>query len=490
MAINTRLIDLISEAGSPRIVVVGDIILDSYIQGDANRISPEAPIQVLDVNEERNALGGAANVAANLKNLGARVEMGGVLGEDHNGAVLQAIFASMGIGTSSVVSDPGRPTTHKTRVLAHNQQLVRIDREVRENLSVELEERLIEALTPLLEEADAVVLSDYAKGVLSGRTIQIIVECAGEKVLVDPKGRDFNRYKGCRLITPNRREAEEATGVLLRDKDNLRRAAEILFERVGVREVVITLGGDGIFYSNGPGDHCIIPAESRSVYDVTGAGDTVISLLAFGHAAGIGLDDAVRIANAGAGIVVGKLGVAAPNRNELIDFFSSGTTRYMDKILTRSRASETAKEIRMRGDRLVFTNGCFDLVHAGHVSFFRAAKKMGDYLMVGVNSDDSVRRNKGPKRPILSLDERMEMLASLQVVDYVVAFSEDTPLELIKEVTPQVLIKGEDWKEKGVVGREWVEEQGGEVALVPLRRGYSTTSLIERILERYGKGDA
>jgi D-beta-D-heptose 7-phosphate kinase/D-beta-D-heptose 1-phosphate adenosyltransferase len=482
---NTRLIDLIARTGTPRITVVGDIILDSYIQGRTNRISPEAPIQVLEVQAERDALGGAANVAANLKNLGARVDLCGVVGGDRLGELLLKKLEDLDIGASGVLVDKTRPTVNKTRVVAQNQQLVRIDREVRASLAPEMADRLLDVTHPLIDQSSVVVLSDYAKGVLSPITLRSIIEKSSAPVLVDPKSRDLKRYQGCRLITPNRKEAEEATGLELKGPSDLRRAAAILFEKLGVQEVVITLGADGIYYATRDEDH-LVPAQSRSVYDVTGAGDTVIALLAFCIASGLGLDDAVRIANAGAGIVVGKPGVAAPDRRELIAYFSFGSTRYVEKMVTWEQAADIAKNIQRNGERLVFTNGCFDLIHSGHMGYLRSAKGMGDYLMVGVNSDDSVRRLKGAGRPILSLEERMEILASLQMVDFVVSFSEDTPLSLIQSVTPQVLVKGEDWEEKGVVGRTWVEEQGGEVVLVPLKKGVSTTGVIQRVLDRYG----
>lgn len=483
---NTRLINLINAAGAPRIIVVGDIILDSYVQGDTKRISPEAPIQVLDVNEESNALGGAANVAANLKNLGVHVELCGIVGDDYNGNQLQGMLEEKGIGISSVIVDKGRPTINKQRVVAQNQQLVRIDREVRKPLMDDVEGRLFEALLPLLKKADMVVLSDYAKGVLSPGLIEKIVEHSPADVLADPKGSDYTRYKGCRMITPNRLEAETATRVKLTDMESLDRAARVLFDTVGLKELTITLGRDGIYYAKKGGGSKLIPARARSVYDVTGAGDTVISFMAFCLAGGIHLDDAVRIANAAAGIVVGKLGVVAPTRKEIIEFFSSGTTRFHDKVMDRAQAVECAESIRGQGETLVFTNGCFDLIHAGHVDYLRKAKALGDYLMVGVNDDDSIRRLKGPKRPIMPLDDRTEVLASLQIVDFVVPFPEDTPAEIVEALTPNILVKGEDWKDKGVVGREWVESHGGEVILISLREGCSTTGLINLICERYG----
>ena len=486
MSINTRLIDLVMNLDAPRIAVVGDLILDAYLEGRTERISPEAPIQVLDVEEERRAPGGAANVAVNLRNLGAEVVLCGLLGKDRDGSLLKEMVEELGIETSAVFTEEGRPTTTKVRVVAAKQQLVRIDREVRTPPSTALENRLADAVSAAASAVDAVVLSDYAKGVLTSSVIRAACEAAPDRVLVDPKGRAYDRYRGCRLITPNRREAEEATGMTLGEEEHCLRAAEAILRTTNAREVVITLGADGIFYAERSGGHNRIPAHARSVYDVTGAGDTVAALLTLCLAQGIPLDDAVRVANAGAALVVARAGVSAPTREELVTFFSFGATRHMDKILTPEAAAESAAFHRRRGERLVFTNGCFDLIHGGHVDFLRTAKGFGDVLMVGLNDDGSVRRLKGPGRPVLPLEERMEILASFQFVDYIVSFSEDDPERLIQRITPEILVKGEDWKEKGVVGREWVEAHGGRVHLVPFRRGTSTTGVIERVLERYG----
>jgi len=510
--LNTRFIDIIRSSPNPRIIVVGDVILDTYILGKANRISPEAPIQVLDVGGERCNLGGAANVAANLKTLGADVECCGVVGADRDGDAVVEKLTELGIGTSGVVRDEGRPTVSKTRVVSHNQQLLRIDREVRLPLDDAAAARLMKAMKPHLADSAAVAVSDYAKGTLTPALLRGVMEAAGNAgcdsigrdgigrdgigrdgvrccgVLVDPKGTDYGKYRGARLITPNRKEAEESTGVSIGGMDDLEEAARILRRDAGAREIVITLGGDGIYFSDAEGRGSLVPARARSVYDVTGAGDTVIALLAFFLASGSSLEEAVRIANAGAGIVVGRLGVAAPTREELVDAFSSVATRSGEKILPRGEAALRTREIRERGEKLVFTNGCFDLIHGGHLEFLRAAKSLGDHLMVAVNDDASVARIKGPERPILALEERMEILASLQFVDYVVSFSEDTPLEIVREVTPDILVKGEDWKEKGVVGAEWVQEHGGDVQLVKLRSGRSTTDIIKKILEKYGAG--
>jgi D-beta-D-heptose 7-phosphate kinase / D-beta-D-heptose 1-phosphate adenosyltransferase len=488
--LNTRIIQIIQSVSPRPITVVGDLILDTYIRGRADRISPEAPIQILDVEEESSNPGGATNVAANLRALGADVECAGVVGADREGDLLLSRLEERGIGTSCIVRDPNRPTISKTRVVSHNQQLLRIDKEKRIPLSPAVEEDLLARLDGRLAASAAVVVSDYAKGTLTPGVLAGVMkgaagpDCFG--VLVDPKGREYEKYRGARLITPNRKEAEQFTGVATKAPGGLDEAVAILRRQVEAENVVITLGAEGIYYSTDPEQGLLMPARARSVYDVTGAGDTVIAILAFFLSAGCAVDEAVRIANVGAGIVVGRLGVAAPTRAELVEAFSPRLTLPGTKILSRAEAARTATAIRKRGEKLVFTNGCFDLVHGGHLEFLRTAKATGDYLMVAVNDDASVRRMKGPTRPVLDLIERQEILASFQVVDFVVSFSEDTPLDIVKEITPDVLVKGEDWKDKGVVGREWVEEHGGEVQLVKLREGRSTTSIIDKILSLHG----
>jgi len=488
--LNPRIVSIIQAVGSPRIAVVGDLILDSYIMGEANRISPEAPIQVLEVGGESHNLGGAANVAANLKTLGVAVECCGVVGDDAEGARLIAMLEERGIGTAAVIVDENRPTVRKTRVVSHNQQLLRIDRETTRPLDDGTAEKLFKSAERLLAESDAVIVSDYAKGTLTPWLLEGIMKSAGGfGVLVDPKGREFGKYRGARLITPNKKEAEDFTGLSIGNEDALDEASSILRAEVGVRETVITLGPKGIYFSDRPDRSEVIPAQTRSVYDVTGAGDTVIAILALFLADGNSLQDAVRIANAGAGIVVGRLGVSAPTRRELLRAFSRSTGRPAEKILNADVAAELSRKMRAGGEKLVFTNGCFDLIHGGHLDFLRTARSFGDALMVAVNDDQSVRRLKGDSRPVLELDERQEILASLHFVDYVVAFSEDTPEKIIRQVTPGILVKGKDWEDKGVVGREWVEKEGGEVKLIELRPGRSTTNIIRRILELNRKAD-
>jgi D-beta-D-heptose 7-phosphate kinase/D-beta-D-heptose 1-phosphate adenosyltransferase len=307
----------------------------------------------------------------------------------------------------------------------------------------------------------------------------------GGPVVVDPKGKDYAVYRGVDLLTPNREEAEAATGVSIKGTADLHRAAQRLREITGIRTATITLGKDGIFFEKEDGSHRILPTEARQVFDVTGAGDTVVAVLTYCRTCGVSIEDSLRLANCAAGITVGKFGTWAPSRPEVLALLGQRSSERTGKILTIDAAAAMATRLRTEGRRLVFTNGCFDILHAGHCAYLERARGYGDALMVGVNSDASVRRQgKGPGRPINPLEDRLAVLAALAAVDCVVAFEEDTPKELIERITPHVLAKGEDWRDKGVVGREWVEAHGGQVLLVPLVPGRSTTGVVEKILRQ------
>lgn len=476
---------IVERMPSPRILVVGDLILDRYIEGHATRVSPEAPVLVFETDHERFRLGGACNVAANLVALGARTTILGVIGDDGPGRQLLDLLGAEGIDVSSVVRDGSRPTTRKTRFVSKTAQILRVDEERRHPLDEGVREALLGELRRRPFPFDAVLLSDYGKGVLEPDVIREAVAAARSAsavIVVDPKGSDYSIYAGVDLITPNREEAETATGIRIDGVDSLRRVAARLREITGVRAATVTLGKDGIFYETEDGEHRIIPTEAKSVFDVTGAGDTVVATLTLARACGVALPESLRLANVAAGVVVGRFGTWAVSRAEILSVLGSLRT---GKVLDREQARSVAARLRAEGKRLVFTNGCFDVLHVGHTDYLERARSYGDALMVGVNTDDSVRRQaKGPDRPINTLSDRMTVLAALQAVDYVVPFDEDTPERLIHDVTPHVLVKGEDWRERGVVGRDWVESHGGQVVLVPLRPGMSTTALLERIRSR------
>lgn len=469
----------------PRVLVIGDLILDRYVTGDVERISPEAPIPVLNAKSTQEKLGGSGNVAANLRAMEAEVEIVGVVGNDSHGRRIVGMMQDQGVVTDGVVVDAARPTTEKTRMVSGVQQVLRVDWETTRAIPDECARRIVSELPQRIARAGALIISDYGKGLLTRVVLAGAIEIAkrhGVPVLVDPKGSDFTRYKGATLITPNRKEAEEALGRRLPELKDIPQAAQDLMRVADLSAAVITLSRDGMFLMTKGGQSIHVPTFAREVFDVTGAGDTVISHLALYLAAGLDLESAVHLANHAAGIVVGKAGAASVTRDELferLDLFERGW-RSNSKVVDGERLAAQLKLWRSEHKRIVFTNGCFDILHVGHVDYLRFARMQGDVLLVGVNDDDSVKRLKGPSRPINTLEDRMNVLAALEMVDGVTSFTEDTPAQIIERVTPHVLVKGRDWEHKGVVGREWVEQHGGKVVLADLVPGRSTTSVIER----------
>jgi len=411
-----------------------------------------------------------------------------VIGEDGNGRSLLDDFNQRAVAVDGIFSDPARRTSRKTRVVASNQQIVRIDRESRDPLSVEMEGRVCSWITANAATFNVILLSDYLKGVLTPRVIASVVAAAcptAIPVLVDPKGTDFSRYHGVTILTPNRKEAEAAAGIPIRDTESLGQAAALIMKRVDLENLLITRSEEGMSLFSRSGEAVHIPTVAREVFDVSGAGDTVLASLALGVAAGLGMAEAALLANIAAGIAVGKLGTSTVSPAEIINAValthsdSDSKIKHLD-VLTAIITAEKA-----RGKRVVFTNGCFDLLHAGHVKYLQKARQLGDLLVLGLNSDASVRRLKGELRPLIGEDERAHILAALDCIDYVVIFDEDTPLELITALKPDILAKGGDYTVDRVVGKEMVEAYGGRVELVTFVDGKSTTSIIERILERY-----
>lgn len=479
---------VLDQLATPRLLIVGDLILDRYVSGDVSRISPEAPIPVLEALHAEERLGGAGNVAANLRAMEAEVELLGVVGDDPRGELLLELLGGIGVETGACRRLADRPTTQKTRLMSGAQQMLRVDWEEARALSDGEGDALLESLSAQIDRADAVVLSDYGKGVVTPAVAAAVIAAASERdvpVLVDPKGSDYSLYRGATLVTPNRKEAEKALGHDLGPLAEVGNAVHEMIERVGLRGAVITLGADGMAYGLDEGTGSLaegrVPALARAVFDVTGAGDTVIAHLALGLAAKLGIEASVQLANRAASLVVARRGAASVTRAELRT--ALGERRGGGScILRREDLAATLSEWRAEGKRIVFTNGCFDIVHAGHIAYLSDARSRGDVLIVGVNDDDSVRRmNKGPERPINPIADRLTVLAALEMVDAVVPFGEDTPQEIIEAITPHVLVKGQDWEDKGVVGREWVEAHGGEVHLAPLVAGRSTTSIVERL---------
>lgn len=467
----------------PKVLVVGDLMIDHYLWGKCERISPEAPVQVVVIERETSVLGGAGNVINNLSALGAKVEVLSVIGDDSNAEELKTLLGNIVVNSDDLIIQKGRNTSKKSRIIASQQQVVRYDKESTEDITIDSQEKIVAIFKSQVKAYDIVLLSDYGKGVLTNtltRNIIDIANNAGKKVLVDPKGDDYTKYSGAYLLTPNKKEAEEASNIEIKDEPSLLKAITKLKDECSLVVSLITLSEDGIaIYDKRLRKH---PTVAREVYDVTGAGDTVIASLGFSLACGYDIDKAVKFANLSAGVVVGKIGSATATLNEIIEYESSLKKSTSDShIKTFEEIELLSQELKKRGKKIVFTNGCFDILHVGHVKYLEEAKSYGDVLILGLNSDASVRRLKGPTRPVNMEDDRAYILASLEAVDYVVKFYDDTPYELIKAVQPHILVKGGDYAGKEVVG----QNIANELRLVNFVDGKSTTKTIERIKESH-----
>lgn len=478
----TRIIDDLSKAS---VICLGDVMLDRFVYGTCDRISPEAPIPVLRIAEERRMLGGAGNVAANLTALGARCRFLSAVGDDEDGGMVRRLIAENTGADDGVIVEPERRTTVKTRLIAGRQQLLRADQEMVAPLSPAGEAALLAALPSALENAGALILSDYGKGVLSDGMIAGAIgaaRAAGRPVIADPKGSDYTRYRGASLITPNRKELNQATGMPVADDAQVVAACRHLLENSGIDAVLATRSEEGMTIVTAGGGVAHLRAEAREVFDVSGAGDTVVATIAAALALGVPLEDAAHLANLAAGIVVGKVGTAVVHADELLGALHHQEWRHLeDKVAPRDAAAERVARWRIQGRRVGFTNGCFDLLHPGHVSLLAQARAACDVLVVGLNSDESVSRLKGPARPVNKEGARATVLAALASVDLVVIFGEDTPEALIKALHPDVLVKGADYTIDKVVGADFVQSYGGKVVLADLVAGQSTTGTIARM---------
>ncbi len=478
----TALAPILDRFTGARLIVVGDVMLDRYEVGEIARISPEAPVPVLRRTGGQAMLGGAGNVAANLASLGASVALFGMIGADAAGLQVTDLCTASGIDAHLLT---GRgPTTTKTRFVSAGQQVLRVDEEDGAAIGAELEGVLLRDAVPALD-GTVLLLSDYAKGLLGGRLAPQLIEAAraaGARIVVDPKGRDMARYAGADLVTPNLRELADAAGRPLAGEGDLVAAASDLATRHRLGAVLVTRSEQGMSLVSADAVHHIT-AQAREVYDVSGAGDTVAAVLALGLAAGLPALEAARIANVAAGLVVAKRGTARLSPAELRDGLSEAglLERPVRPPLGRDEAAALAARWRTEGLRVGFTNGCFDIVHYGHVSILERARARCDRLIVGLNDDASVARLKGPQRPVNPVADRAAVLAGLRAVDAVAVFAEDTPLALIEAIAPDLLVKGADYTEDQVVGAAFVRAHGGEVILLPLEDGRSTTGTIARL---------
>ena len=478
------------------ILCLGDLMLDRFAYCDAERISPEAPVPVLHLKRSQSMLGGAGNVARNIASLGGRAMLMGLLGADAAGAEVRRLIGENPRLSDAPIVAGNRPTTCKTRYIAGHQQIVRIDEEVTGALDPAEEAGLIAALDGAVADADAVVLSDYAKGVLAPRLIEAVMARAldrGVPVYVDPKSSDFRRYRGATCLTPNVRELATAAGMPVDTEAEIIAAAQKAMRDAGAEALLVTRSEKGMVLVEASGAVHVASARAREVFDVSGAGDTVIAVLALARAAGHDLPAAMHLANTAAGIAVSKLGTAAVELDELMLEMSRDVA---DKSWTGSKffsQNEVAALVRRwkgRGLSVGFTNGCFDIMHAGHVALLAAARAQCDRLIVALNSDAGVRRLKGPSRPVNGLADRSAVIAAVEAVDAVISFDEDTPVELIRRLTPDVLVKGGDYTIDGVVGAADVQAAGGRVLLVDLIEGRSTTRLIDAIRTTQAQTDA
>jgi len=468
---------------TPNILVIGDLIIDHYLWGSCNRISPEAPVQVVNIQKESMLLGGAGNVVNNLKSLDAKVDIISVIGECDVSSELRKMLLEIKIDIQNLVIQKDRISSKKTRIIAEQQQVIRYDQENTNEINNKSQNSIIKIFKRIVKNYDVILLSDYGKGVLTFNLTQALITISkskGKRILVDPKGLNYSKYNGAYLLTPNKKEASEASKIKIVDETSLHQAIKKLKSQCNLEISLITLSEQGVaIFDKKFRTH---PTVAREVFDVTGAGDTILASLGFALSCNNNIDDAVKFANLASGVVVGKIGSATASMSEIIEYESNlnsnNTNHY---IKTISEINSIVKDYKKNNgnQKIVFTNGCFDLLHVGHIKYLEKAKNLGDILILGLNSDSSVERLKGKGRPITKQNDRAYILASLQIVDYLVIFEEDTPYELIKIIKPDILVKGGDYNGKDVVGQDIAKE----LVILDFITGKSTSKTIKRIKE-------
>ena len=495
---STRLIELVENLPRSRVVLLGDLMLDRYLYGNAERLSPEAPVPVLHYQKEELRLGGAGGVAANLAALGATVRVVGVVGDDENASHVRRQLIECGADPGTLVQAKGRPTITKVRLVGlaqhrHPQQMMRLDYEDLGGMPADAAREVLETVDRTLGQADMLCIEDYNKGLLTPEICRAAIELArnrGLPVMVDPAFiNDYSKYTGATALKLNRTETERATGLPVSNEAQYAAAATRLIETLNLEAAVITLDKNGAYLATRAGERRWLRTRPRHVYDVTGAGDMVLAMLAIARAAGAAWDDSVALANVAGGLEVEKFGSVPITPAEIIQELLSEAHEHLGKERTLERLLPELAHHRASGKKIVFTNGCFDLIHLGHVKYFQFARSQGDLLVVGVNTDESIQRLKGPTRPIVAEQDRIGVLEELESIDYLIRFGDDTPMRLIEMIRPDVLVKGADYSKDRVVGWDLVEGYGGRVALAPLIDGRSTSSLIQRILDANEKGN-
>ena len=477
----------ISKFSETHLLVIGDLMIDEYLWGEVDRISPEAPVQVVAVQNQDYTLGGSGNVVNNLRALGARVSVLGVIGEGSDGKLLLDQLAAIGADTKGIVQESGRQTTKKTRIIAEHQQVLRIDRETRKDISKKTFDRVIKHADKIIPDVNVILISDYGKGMISREVVKKLVQISkmhNKVTIADPKGLDFTKYAGVDLLTPNKKEASLASSREISDAESLAEAGQILLEKTGIEKLLITCGKDGMtLFGKGEAPYKM-GTKAREVYDVSGAGDTVVAVLGLGIAAGLDSKQAVSLANTAAGIVVGKVGTAAVTTKELLAAINQPSTDQEPKHKNLKELSELCRKLQKDGKRIVLTNGCFDLLHVGHIKLFSASRQLGDVMIVAIDDDDSVKHLKGSDRPVINAAERVRILSALDSVDYVVVFSNKDLGKVIGSVRPDILTKGSNYETDEVLGREIVEGYGGRVELIPITEEISSTKIINTIKQK------
>ena len=465
-----------------KVLVLGDLMLDKYLSGTVERTSPEAPVMVVHYQNERDLIGGAGNVACNLAEFGCKVGQAGVIGSDDAGKRLKNLMRDRKISTTAIFSDRNRPTTEKTRIMAGNQQMLRIDREDTAEILPATLDRLVGWLEKNIARYDGLIISDYNKGVVTPKLLAKIFQISKKDsvpVLIDPKGKDYKRYKGCTVIKPNKVEAYDATGIRVESNSDAEKAAKQLAKITGAKVVALTRGADGLtIYEKGKQTNHIA-AIRHEVFDVTGAGDTFAAFFGMGIFASWSALDAARLGNLASSIAVQKIGNATISAVELLQ--TLGQSQPAAKLRTLEEVSRIAREMKTRKKKIVFTNGCFDLLHFGHIHFLEESRKRGDCLIVGLNSDRVIKKIKGKGRPYIDESQRARLISALACVDFLVFFDEDTPVKVIEAIRPDVLTKGTNYSEKEIIGRESLKQTGGIVERIPIDAGISTEQLVDRI---------
>ena len=477
----------ISKFYQTHLLVIGDLMIDEYLRGEVDHISPEAPVPVVAITNQDYTLGGSGNVVNNLITLGAKVSVLGVIGKGGDGKLLLSKLDALGANTQGIIQEPGRHTTKKTRIIAEHQQVLRIDRETKKGISAPTFKNIIKHAEKIIPEVDVVLISDYGKGLINRSMIKNLVQIANKHnktTIADPKGLDFTKYAGVNLLTPNKKEASLASGMEITDANTLAEVGQVLLAKSNIDQLLITCGKDGMVLFEKDRKPSKTATKAREVYDVSGAGDTVLSVLGLGIAAGLPFKTAVALANAAAGIVVGKVGTATVTQKELLQALKLTAAETVPKHKTLKELGELCRKLQKDRKRIVLTNGCFDLLHVGHIKLFSASKKLGDVMIVAIDDDDSVRNLKGSGRPVISATERVRILSALDSVDYMIVFANSELDQVIESIRPDILTKGSNYDSEEVLGRDIVESYGGRVELIPITEEISTTQIINTIKKK------